>query len=124
MEELGEKAYYSTLNNDYPDQLELHKTNHNINIFKIRNGRELTRLYNKADVILLADISEIFIETIMKEFKIIRLYDISLRGYTWNVGLRYTNINLERVRDVNMFQMFESVIRGGISGVFGGRYLK
>ena len=121
---LGKEAYYSKLDNYYPEKTEIDRTNHIINILKIKNGRELTRLYNKADVMLLADIFENFMNMSKKEFKINPLYNISLPGYTWDVGLRYTNINLERIQDVNMFQLFESGIRAGISGVLGDRYLE
>ena len=40
------------------------------------------------------------------------------------MGLRYININSESVQDVYLFQIFESGAIGGISGVFGNRYLK
>ena len=61
---------------------------------------------------------------LLKKLKITQLYKVSLPGYTWDVGLRYTNKSLERIQDVNMFQSFESGIRLGISGVFGNRYLE
>ena len=64
---------------------------------KIENDGELIQLYNRADVILLADTFEKFINIIKKEFKTNPMYKISLPGYTWNVGIRYTNINLKKI---------------------------
>ena len=124
LQQLGEKATYSNLNNDYPGQVEIDRTYIIIKTFKIKNCKELTQLYNKADVILLADVFENIIKTSKEEFKINPLYSISLPGYTWDVGLRYANNNLEKIQDVNMLQMFESGMIGGISGVSGDRYLE
>ena len=68
---------------DYPDDEEIERTNKIIETFNIKNGRELTQLYLKSDVILLADIFENFIKVSLKEFKINPLYCVSLPGYTY-----------------------------------------
>ena len=85
----------------------------------------MTELYNKTDVILLADIFEKFIKISITEFGINPLYhNISLPGTTWSDGLKYTKIELELIKNVDLFQMFESGIRGGLSGNFGDRYIE
>ena len=84
----------------------------------------MTELYCKADVILLADIFEKFNNVSVSEFGINPLYHISIPGTTWSNGLKYTKIELELIKNVDLFQMFESGIRGGISGVFGDRYIE
>ena len=104
------------------DQEEIHRTNEIIKLFIIKNGREVTELYNKADVILLADIFEKFIKVSISEFGINLLYHISLPGTTWSNGLKHKKIELELIKDVDLFQMFENGIRGGIGGIFGDRY--
>ena len=58
------------------------------------------------------------------EFGINRLYYISLPGTTWSIGLKYTRAELELIKNVDLFQMFENGIRGGISGVFGDWYIE
>ena len=120
----GNEAYFSKTANKIPDQKEIDRTNEIIKLFNIKNGRELTELYNKADVILLADLFEKFIEVSKTEFGINPLYNISLPGTTWSNGLKYTEIELELIKNVDLFQMFESGIRGGISGIFGDRYIE
>ena len=122
--ESGKEAYFSRTKNRIPDQEEIDKTNKIIRLFDIKNGRELTELYNKADVILLADIFEKIIRVSILEFGINPLYHISLPGTTWSNGLRYTKIELELIKNVDLFQMFGSGIRGGVSGIFGDRYIK
>ena len=52
------------------------------------------------------------------------MYHISLPGTTWSNGLKYTKIELELIKNVDLFQMFEYGIRGGISGIFGDRYIE
>ena len=73
---------------------------------------------------LLADIFEKFIKVSINEFGINPLYHISLPGTTWSNGLKYTKAELELIKNVDLFQMFENGIRGGISGVFGDRYIE
>ena len=53
-----------------------------IKTFSIKNGRELTELYNKGDVIPLADIFGNIIKLSVSEFGINLLYRISLPGNT------------------------------------------
>ena len=96
--EAGNEAYYSKTKNEIPDQKEIDRTNQIIKLFNIQNGRELTELYNKADVILLADIFEKFIKVSMLEFDINPLYHISLPGTTWSDGLKYTKVELELIK--------------------------
>ena len=122
--EAGNEAYFSKTANKIPNQKEINRTNQIIKLFNIKNGRELTQLYNKADVILLADIFEKFIKVSKTEFGINPLYNISLPGTTWSNGLKYTKIELELIKNVDLFQMFESGIRGGISGIFGDRFVE
>ena len=90
----------------------------------IKTGKEFTDLYLKSDVILLADVFEKFIKVSLKEFEINPLYCVSLPGYTWECGLKYTNIKLQTLQDLNMILIIENNIRGGISSVMGDRYIK
>ena len=82
------------MKNGYPDDEEIQRTNKIIETFNIKTGKELTELYLKSDVILLADVFEKFIKVSLKEFEINPLYCVSLPGYTWECGLKYTNIKL------------------------------
>ena len=106
------------------DQKEIDRTNQIIKLFNIKNGRELTELDCKADIILSADIFEKFIEVSKTEFGINPLYHISSPGTTWSMELKYTKIELELIKNVDLFQLFEFGIRGGISGIFGDRYIE
>ena len=52
------------------------------------------------------------------------LYCVSLPGYTWQCGLKYTVINLQTLQDKDMILLVENKIRGGMSSVMGDRYVK
>ena len=71
-------------------------------IFKkinIRNGKELTEIYLISDVLLLACVFEKVIKVSVNEFGISHFYCVTLSGYTWQCGLKYTRINLQTLQD-------------------------
>ena len=59
--------FFSKLKNGYPDDEEMERTKEIIKLFNIRNGEELTELYLKSDVLLLACVFEKFIKISVKE---------------------------------------------------------
>ena len=89
--------------------------------FNIKNGEELPQLYLKSDVLLLACVFEKFIKIFVNEFGTNPIYCVSLHGYTWQCGLKYTGINLQTLQDKDMILLIENNIRGGISSVMGDR---
>ena len=112
------------MKNGYPQDSEIQRTNDIIDTFKIKTGRELTELYLKTDVVLLADVFEKFIKVSLNKFKTNPLYCVSLPGYTWECGLKYTGINMQTLRDKDMILLLENNIRGKILSVMGDRYVK
>ena len=121
---LKKEDFFSKLKNKCPYDEEIQRTKEIIEIFNIKDGKELTELYLKSDVILLADVFEKFIKISVEEFGINPLYCVSLPGYTWQCGMKYTDINLQTLQDKEMILLLENNIRGGISSVMGDRYIK
>ena len=121
---LKKEHFFSKLKNGYPDDEEIQRTMDNIKRFNIRNGEELTEIYSKSDVLLLACVFEKFIKVSVNEFGINPLYCVSLPGYTWQCGLKYTGINVQTLQDKDMILLLENNIRGGISSIMGDRYIK
>ena len=93
-------------------------------MFDIKNGEELTKLYCKSDVILLADVIEKFVKVSFEEYGINPLYCVSLPSYIYQCALKYTNIKLQTLQDKDLILLIENNIRGGISPVMGDRYVK
>ena len=116
--------FFSKLKNDYPDDDEIERTKEIIKLFNIKDGEELTKLYCKSDVILLADVFENFVKVSTEEYKINPLYCVSLPGYTYQCALKYTDIKLQTLQDRDLISLIENNIRGGISSVMGDRYVK
>ena len=93
-------------------------------MFDFKNGEELTKLYCKSDVILIADVIEKFVEVSFEEYSINPLYCVSLPGYTYQCALKYTDIKLQTLQDKDLILLIENNIRGCISSVMGDRYVK
>ena len=124
VDNLKNKNFFSKLKDKCPDDEEIKRTMDIIKRFNVKNGEELTEIYSKSDVLLLAGVFEKFIKVSVNEFGISPLYCVSLPGYTWQCGLKYTGINLQTLQDKDMILLLENNIRGGISSVMGDRYNK
>ena len=121
---LTKENFFSKLKNKCPDDEEVQRTMDIIKRFNNKNGEELTEIYSKSDLLSLACVFEKFIKVSVNEFDINPLYCVSLPGYTWQCGLKYTGINLQTLQDKDMILSIENNIRGGISSVMGDRYIK
>ena len=124
VDKLENKDFFSKLKNKCPDDKEIDRTREIIRKFNYKDGKELTELYCKSDVLLLACVFEKFIKVSQNEFGISPLYFVSLPGYTWECELKYINIKLQTLQDKYMILLLENGIKGGISGVMGDRYVK
>ena len=121
--DLKKEDFFSKLKNDYPSDEEIERTKEIIKLFNIKNGEKLTYLYLKSDVFLLTCVFEKLIKVSVNEFVFNPLICVSLPGYTWECGLKYTGINLQTLQDKDLFLTLENIILGGISAVMGDRYI-
>ena len=124
VDKLKKEDFFSKLKNDYPDDDEIERTEQIFKMFDIKKGEEITKLYCKSDVILLADVFEKFVKVSTKEYKVIPLYCVSLPGYTYQCALKYTDIKLQTLQYKDLILLIETNIRGSISPVMGDRYVK
>ena len=119
---MKKRDFFSKLKNDNPSEQKIERTKQIFEIFNIKNGEELTKIYLKSDIILLRCVIEKFLEVSINEFDINPLYCVSLPGYTRQCGLKYTGINLQTLKIKIL--LLENNIRGGISSIMGCRYEK
>ena len=121
---MKKEAFFSKLKNECPNDDEIERTREIFKIFNFKNGEELTKLYCKSDVILLADVFEKFVKLSTGEYGINPPYCVSLPGYTYQCALNYTDIKLQTLQDKDLILLLENNIRGGTSSVMGDRYVK
>ena len=121
---MKKEHFFSKLKNGYPDDEDIQRTMHMIEKFNNKNGEKLTQIYLKSDVLLLACVFEKFIKVSVNEFGINPLFCVSLPGYNWQYGLKYTGINLQTLQDKDMILLLENNIRGCVSSIMGDRYIK
>ena len=72
-------------------------------------------LYLKSDVLLLADVFENFRKTYMQYYKLDPCHYFESPGLSWDAMSKMTDIKLELITDVDMFQFIEKGMRGGVS---------
>jgi len=83
--------------------------------FGIRTLRVYTALYNKSDILLLADMFENFRDICMKNYKLDTAWYYTSPGLAWDAMLNRTGVILELLTDVDMLLMLKNGIRGGVA---------
>ena len=80
-------------------------------------------LYLGSDVLLLADEFESFRKTCLQYYKLDPCHYFMSPGRSWDTMLKMTNIKLELMTDIDMFQFIEKGMRRGVSYI-ANRYGK
>ena len=84
----------------------------------------------KSDMLLLTDVFEIFRKTCLQYYKLDPCHYFTSPCLSWDAMLKMTNIKLELMTNVDMFQFFEKGMRGGVSyienqyGKANNKYMK
>ena len=115
--------FYSILNNQHISDDEYKHAQTVWSTFSLKNMGEYHNLYLKSDILLLADVFENFRKTCLEYYKLDPCHYFTSPGLSWDAMLKMTNIKLELMTDVDMFQFIEKGLRGGISYI-ANRYGK
>ena len=117
------EEFYSILNNEHISD-ENYKHAKNVwNTFNLKNMGEYHDLYLQSDILLLTDVFENFRKTCLEYYKLDPCHYFTSPGLSWDAMLKMTDIKLELMTDVDMFQFIEKGLRGGISYI-ANRYGK
>ena len=115
--------FYSVLNDqdiandEYDHAKKVWKT------FKLKNMGEYHNLYLGSDLLLLTDVFENFRKTCLQYYKLDPCHYFTSPGLSGDAMLKMTNIKLELMTDIDMFQFIEKGMRGGVSYI-ANRYGK
>lgn len=107
--------FYSNLNESGISNDEYKHAKNVWNAFNIKNMGEYHDLYLRGDVLLLTDIFEEFRKTAMTYYGLDPCHYLSLPNFAWDAMLKMTEVKLDQLTDINMYQMIEKGLRGGIS---------
>ena len=117
------EAFYSRLNDggisdeDYAHAQNVWKT------FKMEYFKDYHELYNKVDVLLLADVFENFRDICVTNYELDPAHYYTAPGLAWDAALKVTDVSLKLLSDIDMLLMYEKGIRGGVS-MISNRYAK
>ena len=117
------EAFYSRLNDggisdeDYAHAQNVWKT------FKMKYFKDYHELYNKVNVLLLADVFEHVRNICLENYELDPAHYYTAPGLAWDAALKVTDVSLERLSDMDMLLIVEEGIRGGVSTV-SNRYAK
>ena len=115
--------FYSILNNEH---ITNEQYNHAQNVWKcfdLKTMGDYHDLYLKSDILLLADVFENFRVTCLQYYKLDPCHYFTSPGLAWDAMLKMTNVKLELLTDIDMFQFIEKGMRGGTSYI-ANRYGK
>ena len=107
--------FYSILNDQHITDDEYNHAKKVWKTFKIKTMGEYHDLYLGSDVLLLTDIFKNFRKTCMQYYKLDPCHYFTSPGLSWDAMLKMTNIKLELMTDIDMFQFIEKGMRGGVS---------
>ena len=120
-EEFNEKElptkdqFYSILNDQHITDDEYNHAKEVLNTFMIRTLGDYHDLYLISDVLLLTDVIQNFRKTCMQYYKSDPCHYFTSPGLSWDAMLKMTNIKLELMTDIDMFQFIEKGMHGGVS---------
>ena len=117
------EEFYSILNDEHISDEDYKHAQHVWNTFSLKNMGEYHDLYLASDVVLLSDVFENFRKTCLEYYKLEPCHYFTSPVLSWDAMLKMTNIKLELMTDIDMFQFIEKGLRGGISYI-ANRYGK
>ena len=119
----NKKDFFSILNNEHITHEQYNHAQNVWKTFNIKTMGDYHDLYLKSDILLLADVFENFRKTCLQYYELDPCHYFSSPGLSWDAMLKMTDIKLELMVDIDMFQFIEKGMRGGTSYI-ANRYGK
>ena len=115
--------FYSKMNNEHITDKDYQRVHTVWETFMLKTMGDYHDLYLESDILLLADVFENFRRTCLEFYKLDPCHYFTSPGLSWDAMLKMTDIKLELMVDIDMFQFIEKGMRGGISYI-ANRYGK
>ena len=109
------EAFYSRLNDEGISDKDYEHARKVWETFEMKKVKDYHNLYNRVDVLLLADVFENFRDICIKNYKLDPAHYYTAPGLAWDASLKVTEVKLELLLDIDMLLMVEKGIRGGVS---------
>ena len=106
--------FFSSLKDKCISEKDYLKADNIRNMFKMNTVGDYHDLYLKANVLLLADVFEKFINTCLDYYGLYPCHYFISPGLSWDAILKTTRIELELIPDIDMHLFIEKGMRGGI----------
>ena len=119
----SQNDFFSQMNNQHITDEEYNHAQTVWDTFELKTMGEYHDLYLQSDVLLLADVFENFRKTCLEYYRLDPCHYFTSPGLSWDAMLKMTEVNLELITDVDMYQFVEKGMRGGISYI-ANRYGK
>ena len=98
------EEFYSILNDEHISDEGYEHAQHVWNTFSLKNMGEYHDLYLASDILLLADVFENFRKTCLEYYELDPCHYFTSPGLSWDAMLKMTDIKLELMTDIDMFQ--------------------
>ena len=109
------EQFYSILNDEHITDEKYEHAKEVWETFYMKNMGNYHDLYLLSDVLLLTDVSENFRKTCMQYYKLDPCHYFTSLGLSWDAMLKMSNIKLELMTDIDMFQFIKKGMRVGVS---------
>ena len=117
------EAFYSRLNDGGISDEDYAHAQKVWRMFKMEYFKDYHELYNKVDVLLLADVFENFRNICLENYESDPAHYYTAPGLAWDTALKVTGVSLEFLSDIDMLLIAEKGIKGGVS-MISNRYGK
>ena len=117
------EEFHSILSNEHITDKQYDHAQNVWKTFNLKTMGDYHDLYLKSDILLLADVFENFRVTCLQYYKLDPCHYFTSPGLAWDAMLKMTNVKLELLTDIDMFQFIEKGMRGGTSYI-ANRYGK
>ena len=111
------EAFYSKLSDTHISDKDYIHAQNVWNAFDCTTLGDYHDLYNRTDVLLLADVFETFRKTCLRQYGLDPAHYYTSPGLSWDALLKKTGIELQLLTDYDQHLFIEKGLRGGISMV-------